>query len=360
MSLTAAALLSAALAAAPDAGVPTKTVMHEAFDALTTLVWLTSTPPKPAQREAIARELATLEAVPHVFDAPSAAQEPGEAAVASLFSRYAAQTRQHVEAGELDTVGHRVRTMASLCFACHTRERVPFDFRDAEQRFQKLALSPLERGRVLAATRQFDEALAAWAPVLSAEKAELDYARALEDSLTILVRVKGDAAATARLLEQALRRADLPPVTRTALEVWQREVKAWQAEKFDVARASSDALLARAEKLAKQGSDVALLRAAAYATQALSMRPKHPRRGEALWVLAVSAERVRSPLLWDLDLLYLEACVRENPKTPLARRCVARLAERLTLGFTGSSGTNIPPDEQVRLDQLRGVAHGAP
>lgn len=360
MSL-AAALCSVALTAAPDAGVPTKTVMHDAFDALTTLVWLTSssTPPKPAQRELIAKELAKLESVPHAFDAPGQAQEPGAAAVASLFSRYAATTRQLVDAGDLATVGHRVRTMSGLCFACHTRERVPLDFKDAEKRFQGLALSPLERGRVLAATRQFDEALAAWAPVLAGPNVELDYARALEDSLTILVRVKGDAAATAALLDGALKRDGLPAVTRTALEAWRREVQAWQGEKFDATKASSDALLAKAEKLAKQGSDVALLRAAAYASQALSMRPKHARRGEALWVLAQSAERVRSPLLWDLDLLYLEACVRENPKTPLARRCVGRLGERLTLGFTGSSGTNIPPDEQARLDELRALANGA-
>lgn len=359
----AAALCSAALTAAPalDAGVPTKAVMHGAFDALTTLVWLTSsaTPPKPTQRELISKELARLESVPHVFDAPGPAQEPGAAAVASLFSRYAATTRQLVDAGDLETVGHRVRTMSGLCFACHSRERVPLDFKDAEQRFQGLSLSPLERGRVLAATRQFDDALAAWAPVLSGSNTDLDYARALEDSLTILVRVKGDAPATAALLGGALARDGLPAVTRTALEAWRREVQAWQAEKFDAAKASSDVLLAKAEKLAQQGSDVALLRAAAYASQALSMRPRHARRGEALWVLAQSAERVRSPLLWDLDLLYLEACVRENPKTPLARRCVGRLGERLTLGFTGSSGTNIPPDEQARLDELRGLANGA-
>lgn len=358
--LLATTLASVVLAAAPDAGVPTKSVMHDAFDALTTLVWLTSraTPPTPAERETLVKELAKLEAVPHAFDAPGAAQEPGAAAVASLFSRYAATTRQRVDAGEFDTVGHRVRTMSGLCFACHTRERVPFDFKDAEKRFQSLALSPLERGRVLAATRQFDQALAAWAPVLAGPTAELDYARALEDSLTIHIRVKGDAAATGALLGQALARGDLPAVTRTALEAWRRDVQAWQEEKFDAAKASSDALLAKAEKLAKQGSDVALLRAAAYASQALSMRPKHPRRGEALWVLALCAERVRSPLLWDLDLLYLEACVRENPKTPLAKRCVGRLGERLTLGFTGSAGTNIPPDEQARLDELKALANG--
>jgi tetratricopeptide (TPR) repeat protein len=356
MPATLALFVLALVSTAPDAGVPTKSVMQGAFDSLSTLVWLTSGTPTPAQRDSISGELGALEALPHAFPPAPGAQEPGIAAIASLFQRYAASTRQALNAGDVEAVGHRVRTMASLCFACHSREVAPRDFADAEKRFQSLSLSRLEQARVLAATRQFDQALAAYAQVLDMAPTGLDFARALEDSLTILIRVKDDAPATRALLEKVLKRPGLPPVTRTALTTWLADVRAWEKERFVAARASSDALLKRAEALAKQDGDVAILRAAAYASHALSMSPKHPRRGEALWVLGVSAGRVQSPLLWDLDLLYLEACIREFPRTPLARRCADRLTERVVLGFTGSAGTNIPPDEQARLDELRGLA----
>lgn len=355
--LATSAALALALATSPaEPSAPTKSVMQGAFDALSTLVWLTSGTPTPAQRESIAKELAALEALPHAFPAAPGAQEPGVAAVSALFQRYAGATKQALAAGDVETVGHRVRTMASLCFACHAREVAPRDFADTEKRFQSLRLSRLEQGRVLAATRQFDQALAAYAEVLQTAPTGLDFARALEDSLTILVRVKDDAMATRALLEKVLKRDGLPPVTRTALVAWLAEVRTWEKERMLAAKASPDALFTRAEALAKRDGDVAMLRAAAYASHALSMQPKHPRRGEALWVLGVSAGRVRSPLLWDLDLLYFEACIREFPKTPLARRCAERLTERVTLGFTGSAGTNIPPDEQARLDELRALA----
>ena len=58
----------------------------------------------------------------------------------------------------------------------------------------------------------------------------------------------------------------------------------------------------------------------------------------------------------DGELAVFEACVRENPKTPLARRCFQQLSDRVYLGFTGSAGTFIPEEELARLTELRGLA----
>lgn len=304
-----ATLLSATLLAAPPPTAP-KTAMRGAFDSLTTLIWLTSGPLTPEQTADVKRELSALEKVPHALKGAQLTREPGLGAVSSLFAQYVTQTRTRLEFGDRDAVRYRVRTLASLCFACHSREQVPADFSDAEQRFSQLRLSPLERARVLAATRQFDLALTSYRQVLDGPPDHPDFARALEESLVVLVRVKGDAAATLTLLD-AVTKLPLREPQRVLVSSWRTDVKAWQAEPKRLEELQREELVKACSALVASRGDVPLLRASAALTRALP-----------------------------LD----------------ASKCAERFEERLTLGFTGSSGTHIPPDEQRRLDELRALA----
>jgi hypothetical protein len=115
----------------------------------------------PKQQSAISSDLGQLKALGHAFPADSKAQEPATAVLASLFGRYATETQRRFDAHDVESVGPRVRTLMSLCFTCHSRERAA-DFADAAQRIEALGLTGLERATVLASTRQFDPALEAW------------------------------------------------------------------------------------------------------------------------------------------------------------------------------------------------------
>lgn len=368
-------LVAVALAGAPDAGpAPTRSTMRDAFMSLTGLLPLTSNRAAlkdPKNAAAIADGLDRLAGLRHAFPEDPKAQEPATAALSNLFARYAQDTRRRFEAGELEAVGLRVRTLTSLCFTCHSRERAPADFADVQQRLDGMTLAPLEKAQVLAATRQFDAALETYRGLLDTrpanERALLEYARALQDTMAILVRVKDDAKATAELLDALGQREDLPPFMRGTIAAWRADVTAWQKERFDAMKATPDALYRRAQALVQKANgartfladerhDVAYLRASGYLNLALGKNPKLKTRGEALSLLGVCAGALKSPLLWDVDLLFFEACVRENPKTKLAKRCFQQLSDRVYLGYTGSSGTHIPEDELERLTELRGLA----
>lgn len=361
------------LSTAPDAGT-TRTSMREMFDALATLQWAVATPSTlkdAASLQAVSRELETLSGMSHAFPASPKDQEPATAALSSLFARYAAETKRRVDAGDTAAVPLRVRTLTSLCFSCHSRERAPQDFDDAHRRFDALALSDLERAQLLAATRQFDAALLQYRRVLASpaagERGLLEYARALQDSLAILVRVKDDPAAAAALLDEAARRPGLPAHLQGTIAAWRKDVASWRQEAFNALKASPDALSRRAEALVRKAhgatsfmadtrSDVAFLRASAYLNLALAKNPKLKTRGEALYLLGLCTGALKSPLLWEVDGLFFEACVRENPKSALARRCFQQLSDRVVLGFTGSAGTQVPDDELQRLAELRALA----
>jgi tetratricopeptide (TPR) repeat protein len=365
----------ALLAAPPDAGVtPTRSTMREAFSALANLLPLTSTRAAledPKNAAAIAQNLDTLAGLRHAFPDDPKAQEPATAALSSLFARYAQDTRRRFEARELEAVGLRVRTLTSLCFTCHSRERAPADFADVQHRLDGMTLAPLEKAQLLAATRQFDAALETYRGILDArpanERALLEYARALQDTMAILVRVKDDAKATGALLDALVTREDLPPFMRSTIAAWRADVTAWQQERFDALEATPDALFRRAKELVQKADgrhilladerhDVAYLRASGYLNLALGRNPALKTRGEALWLLGVCAGALKSPLLWDVDLLFFEACVREYPKTKLAKRCFQQFSDRVYLGYTGSSGTHLPDDELERLTELRALA----
>lgn len=370
-------LLSALVLAAPDAGTsatPTQAVMRGALEALFGLEPIIANPERlrdPLQAEDIGRRLDVLASLKHAFPADAKAQEPATAALSGLFSQYALETRRRFTFGDRETVPARVRTLMSLCFTCHSRERAPADYQDMEKRLEAMKLSPFDKALYLAATRQFDKAIDEYGTVIAQpakdEKAVLLQARAIRELLTLLVRVKDDAKATDVFLEGLSKRDDLAPFLKRPVTAWRKDVAAWRKENFDAQRASAKELFTKAKALVTKASgprsylpdetyDVAYLRASAYLNLALHKDPKLPQRGEALFLLGLCAGALKSPLLWDVDLLFFEACVRENPKTALAKQCFTQLSDRLYFGFTGSSGTHLPDDELERLSTLRALA----
>lgn len=370
-------LLAASLTlAAPDAGVtsPTQAMMRGALDALFGLEPLVAHPERlrdPLQADDINRRLDALASLKHAFPADAKAQEPATAALSGLFSQYANETRRRFTFGDRETVPARVRTLMSLCFTCHSRERAPADYQDMEKHLEAMKLSPFDKAQYLAATRQFDKAVDAYGAVIAQpakdEKALLIQARAIKDLVTLLVRVKDDPKATEAFLEGLGKRDDLAPFLRRPVAAWRKDVAAWRKEGFDAQKASAKDLFARGKALVQKSSgarsylpdetyEVTWLRASAYLNLALNKDPKLPQRGEALFLLGLCAGALKSPLLWDVDLLFFEACIRENPKSVLARQCFTQLSDRLYFGYTGSSGTHLPEDELERLATLRALA----
>jgi len=370
--------LIAVLSATPDAGtVPsnpvTKATMQGVYGALIGLEpYLTKRPNEltKQERDEFLSRLDALAGLKHAFPVDPKAQEPATAALSTLFARYALDTRRSVERGDKNAT-LRVRTLVSLCFTCHSRERVVQDFADAAKTVDALRLEPMERAQYLAATRQFDEALKAYRALLEApvkdERVVFDHTHALRDAMAIAVRVKDDAKLAQQLVDAEAAHQGLPDSVRATVAAWKKDVTAWQKERFDAARASPNALFDKAKSLLDRAQvatsyfpdekqDIKLLRASGYLNLALGKDPKLKARGEALELLGECASGLKSPLLWDVDLLYFETCVWENPHTGLARRCFDRFEDRVTFGFTGSSGTHLPQDELDRLAALRALA----
>jgi hypothetical protein len=371
------AVVALAYAAKPPPQPPPPPQLRSAMEAnLVALQPLLASPAAfrdPKNAATIASGLSTLAQVKHQF--PKGPGAPPAASIAGLFNDAVERARADFAAGRTDSARLRAHGLTALCLGCHARQVSPSDFAAAGRVAEGMGLSPLERAQFLAATRQFDAASMLWADALSQpSKTDADafaQAQALRAAMSVTVRAKDDPKQTIVLLRSLWEREDLPPYLARAIAPWLRDSQAWEHENFVAAQKSGDALFERASSLIEatgakdtlfpRDSDrVLLLRATAYLSLALEKVPKAPWRGQALYELGLATAAVQDPDLWELDGVYLEACVRENPHTALGKRCVDRLVDRTLFEFTGSGGTRVPEDIAQKLDELRGLASLTP
>lgn len=368
-----AGLLALAVSAAPpDAGsAEVKASMRGNFAALVALQPLLISPTAfadPANAKTLEGSLGLLGSVQHK---PPAPDEPLPNAIAGIFTAALGRARADLAAGRKEEARLRLRGLTSLCMGCHARKPAGGDLSDLGKAGDAMRLPPVERAQFFAATRQFDAALMLWADLLRDPPRALSdaflQAQVARSAVLVAVRVKDDPATTLELLKMVRARPELPRLLRESVEAWLKDAEAWKAEGFVAAKKSPQALFERARALVKaSGAErtmlpgderlVALLRASGYLDEALARDPKGPFRGEALYLLAVATSAILDADLWDLDELFLEACVRENPHTPLAVKCVDRLADRTLFLYSGSGGTRVPPEEVERLVTLRALA----
>ena len=86
------------------------------------------------------------------------------------------------------------------------------------------------------------------------------------------------------------------------------------------------------------------------------MRPEQ--RAQAYYLLGLTDARIGRTFWLSQAEAFLETAIRLAPGEPVARQAYALLAEALVAGY-GSDDSELPPDRQVRLDELRRIAEDA-
>ncbi len=289
--------------------------------------------------------------------------------VALLFGRQAEAAKREFAQADPDAARTRLLGLTATCLACHVRTPSDADFKAALPLVDTLKLTPLERAQLYATTRHFDEALKTWKTALVAAPANdvegFEQAQALRIALTVAVRGKDDPKTTLGLLEQQRGRAAVPGFVARWVDGWLVQARAWSDEKVTVATASPDALIQLARRLIEQSNAlrmtgsaddqlIALSRASAALDELLRRAPSGPHRAEALFLSGVAAATTSEPALWQLEALFFEACVRENPHTPIAKACVDRLRERTFFAYQRRA--DVAADALTLLGQLAALA----
>ena len=256
------------------------------------------------------------------------------------------------------------------CVGCHAS--LPGDRGSALGRslFRDVArgsLEPAERVRLLIAMRESDAAMGEIETLLRdphVSPASLDLRGFLGDYLRLAIRVRQRPQRAREALREFAARPDLPHYLQEILDAWVdalAELELGHSPGDELARAQ--AILREGQALRRFPADRSGLvhdLAAATLLQRFLEQTRHGslESAEAYYLLGLA--ELRSELSpWRLQGdLYLETAIRSAPDSRWAREAFAVLEETTLAGYSGSGGTDLPPDVARWLGELRRLASG--
>ena len=253
------------------------------------------------------------------------------------------------------TIGH--------CFRCHSRTSEGREFGLDEKKNKELNLNFIEKAELLVATRRFDRAIQLLEKELLNTTAFgrqlFEQDRALKKYLALMVRVKRNPLKASLFLEKYAKRKDLPFYLKGYISEWRSELAMISSLEPAKKRLIKDAkkLIARATKdINPEVHYITLLRASDLLHLSLKDLKNKKEKATVYKLLGTCYENLPDLGIWGLAEEYYEHCVTTLPKTKTAKQCYKKFEQNLLLGYSGSAGLFLPPDEKDRLKRLKKLA----
>ncbi len=286
----------------------------------------------------------------------------------SILEHHIADVERTFRLGNKHFARWQLASTASICMSCHTQ------MRSTDRTFEnfvnhKSFSSEFDQAEFLFATRAFDKAFAMFdSQIMGYPKNGVttdELGRALERQLTYYTRLKRDLPGGIIKMKAYLKNEKLPPFARRNIEAWVQQMESFQAQKpIDPSQSSAEQVLAFAKKNIESQSTrkmieasnpklVTYLYVSGMLFEYLSKYPRSASVPELLYWLSICDRSINYSLFYSLADLYLRECIVSYPASPMAKKCYKEFEEATILGYSGSAGTQVPPDVQTDLDQLR-------
>lgn len=353
--------------------------MQQLSQALSDLMPLISSKKKFSSAEnqkLIEERTETLRTLAHsIQTGPKPNSDPSMAVLSGLMEEDLARALDAFRGGQKDYARHVLKDTTSYCIQCHTQTNNGPEFPQLKLNVKVEELPALDRAEFYAATRQFEPALETYRGVLadpSAVKADpFDYENAARTALAISVRVHKDPVEAKGLVETVQKNKALNPSQKKVAKSWSRSIQSWSKEKTPSAKPSIQQDLAKAESLVTRAQksqefvldhsqDINYFRASSLLHEILQTPERTPEfSARALYLAGVSSEATRDMNFWTMHETMYEQCIRLKPQTEQAKQCYSRLNDSINLGYSGSSGTHIPPEVKRRLEFYKTLAFGS-
>lgn len=291
--------------------------------------------------------------------------DPGLLYLTDAFKEDIGRAYQSLKDGYVDYAKYTLKNSTSYCIACHTRTSSGAQFPLIKAFAEPLKSAPwVSQLEFEAASRQFDSVYTQVMDELQRKEcrslSSLDLERGVRLALSIAVRVKQSPEKTLELAKAIQKSKCTTLPMKEAAKDWEQATRAWKKEKppqlntVEAALAEGRRLVKKADTLPSRGNDeVYYLRATAVLHELLRKFPNTRKMPEALFLIGVSYSPLQELGLWNLQENYFQACILEAPHTDIAEKCYSRFEQSVVLGFSGSSGTHIPPQMQRQLQQLK-------
>lgn len=252
---------------------------------------------------------------------------------------------------------------ANHCISCHSRNEMGPKFEALSLNFDFEKLNPFVRAEAYMATRQFQKAADEFTRVTVRKDYVLNYPfeveRALKKGLAIHIRVNNDVNSAIKFVNNFLSQSEIPMFLEKQAKSWKQELMDWKKEGSGVL-ISKSSYLKKLDELTNrppsENSFISFLRASALGHYYLSKYKNDATIPDVLFKMGLCYESLEDLGYWTLADNYYTQCIREKPHSPIAVKCLSRYEQNIYLGYTGSSGTNLPPEVRAQLRELKELA----
>lgn len=292
-------------------------------------------------------------------------QDPSMRMINAQFEEEILRGLNTFELGLKDYARFTLKNSTSYCIQCHTRTNLGPAFSGKELNTHLQKMPPLERGEFLAATRNFDDALKEFNSILndSPEKTSFTlWERATRNSLAIAVKYKQDPDLAMTVVEKINKSPQSPKYLNDYAKYWKESLESWKKEKslpadsFKNRMALSKKLVnvgLKKQEFNRHAGDIEFLRATALLHRSLGDAKTSLEKAEIYWLLGSSYDSLTDLDFWQMTEAFYERCIDAAPHTKVARKCFERYEDQVTLGYTGTAGTDIPLELQKTLNLYR-------
>lgn len=163
-------------------------------------------------------------------------------------------------------------------------------------------------------------------------------------------------------LTKYLSRKDLPDDVRNELKLWLERVDHWRGKGLltkglqsdkDVDQLITKELRPLREKTLDSGNEIDLLFSSGLLSNYLFENTLTKKAPEIDFWLGWMEKYLQRENYFGSGDLFLKQCIRKYASHPIAKECFKEYKESVIFDFSGSGGTDIPPDAQKELEELR-------
>ena len=294
-------------------------------------------------------------------------QKPGFRPSLESMNSHLDDTINAVKSNNFAFAQKRMNALTTLCVSCHSQLST-----DGAKNAFGSALTAAGResfgsdyayGNYLFLVRRFDD---------SEKYLTMAIERALQESRTselyasyrriisIHTKISFNHVKAKSFVDKQLTYPKLPVLGKTMLLAWKNSLIPWAS--FEPSKLESidqfiKTYLSPLEEVKEQtgtgDNDITLLIASGILSKYLNDYPQASNTAEILYWLSIAERRLSSTYFFTLSDLYLKDCVKLYPKTSFAKKCYGLYEENINFGYSGSAGTDIPPEEKKELVKLR-------
>lgn len=286
----------------------------------------------------------------------------------ALITQNLKQSADAFKKGKKDYALWSLRETLSLCLECHSKlpTDYPSSFQNGELQIdQRQWKSPYDLGMAQLIVRRYVDAKASFTRSIQDKviiKDEKTIHRPLEQILFIQTRILKDPQGMIVIIDDYLKKDNLPPQINNLLRSWKKGLLGWKDEKYLGSAMSGekdlkDFIARRLLPLKKMNfhetnkTDL-LLASGILSTYFFENQTSSSSPDLSFWLGWIEKRLKRDQFLTSGDL-YLKQCIRKYPSHPITRECLKEYKESLEFDFSGSGGTFIPDDLQKEYDELK-------